>query len=651
MPNTSAEQALIEAWRTPIYRLALQQLGNEADALDATQEACLALLRDHHQLRAPDKLRAWVYQIAHNVIRKQLRGSIARRKREARVRARSRPQPPLIDASLEARERHAILRRQVADLPEKTRSVVILHYYHGLSEREIAAVLELPRSTVQYRLGKGLSSLRSSLTGAGAAAFAPDIEPLLRALPWPEAPASLKPGALIAAAAGALTTGTIVMKIKIAAAAIAIAALSFGGLAFSQVIPAAAPPPPKISAPRLAPPFAPPPSDRRRLARLEAAREALAERARGLDAENARLAEKLAALAAPPPRASPTPFELPKGWKELGAKGLKALLLSMRVRGPEAYPAAEAMLADGHELIFAASYNPSSLSDSDTAPSLRTALIFLLGEIGGEAGRARVRALLEAEPGLAEVFAAQRVLDPEAAPGSPLRPLIIAALNAAMARDTPVNERWRRERRAKIASLSKQAREELEKRFKPFMVGPSGPDRILAGAPTPMTPTWPEDVLERYGAEEFRDAVRERLRSGVYDSIELYDLLDPEAALADLSELIGDQGPPMYRYERFIILRAMARLAHPPAYALLLERYPQLTTDERAELIQAVHRRCTQQKADGWPLDTSPEQARAGIDFLQAIAGQSPGRDYRGASLRHRIRDAMSRIRSAQRQS
>ena len=58
------------------------------------------------------------------------------------------------------------LLEQVAELPEKERTVLHLHYWEGYALREIAALLGVTVPTVKMRLKRGRDALRKRWEGS-----------------------------------------------------------------------------------------------------------------------------------------------------------------------------------------------------------------------------------------------------------------------------------------------------------------------------------------------------------------------------------------------------------------------------------------------------------------------------------------------------
>ena len=141
----------------PRLRGYLRMLKRDAAAADdVLQDTFVIAVRKLRFLRDPGLFRPWIYRIAT---------------REAHRRIRKADDPigeydpagaadterELLDA--EVRER---LRGQVAELPDRARAVIALHYFEQMPLDEIAAVLDAPLGTIKSRLAYGLAALRKS---------------------------------------------------------------------------------------------------------------------------------------------------------------------------------------------------------------------------------------------------------------------------------------------------------------------------------------------------------------------------------------------------------------------------------------------------------------------------------------------------------
>lgn len=131
-----------------LYRFCLLQMKNPADAEDVLQEVFIKRLYRAPVFESPDHERRWLLQVALNQCRDELK------------RSHRRELPLEIATNTMVSPEEFSLLEQVANLPERQRIVLHLHYYEGYSIREIAKLLRLTESTVKMRLKRGRDALR-----------------------------------------------------------------------------------------------------------------------------------------------------------------------------------------------------------------------------------------------------------------------------------------------------------------------------------------------------------------------------------------------------------------------------------------------------------------------------------------------------------
>ena len=153
------EQALCNAMRLhgdTVYRLALCRMQNTADAEDVYQDVFLQLLDQPDRDWDSEHMKAWL-----------LRTTVNRCADLHRFRLR-RPVLALEDIPELARpvdDGAAELWDAVAQLPEKLRTAVHLHYAEGYATEEIAALLGVPPAAVRTRLRRARLKLKDLLGG------------------------------------------------------------------------------------------------------------------------------------------------------------------------------------------------------------------------------------------------------------------------------------------------------------------------------------------------------------------------------------------------------------------------------------------------------------------------------------------------------
>jgi RNA polymerase sigma-70 factor, ECF subfamily len=164
---------LVEAYSTPIYRLALKMLGDAQDAEDVLQITFLKALQHIQEFEGRSSLSTWLYRIAANEALMLLR-----RKRpafsldESPTNNEGEDAAPieftdwccLPESELLSAEAKQHLDQTIQTLPEKLRVVFILRDIEGLSIKETGEALNLTETAVKTRLLRARLYLREKLS-------------------------------------------------------------------------------------------------------------------------------------------------------------------------------------------------------------------------------------------------------------------------------------------------------------------------------------------------------------------------------------------------------------------------------------------------------------------------------------------------------
>ncbi len=173
--------AVVAHYQGPLLRYVGRMLGNAGDQReDVVQETFIRL---HRQVRAHGwdsikHLTTWLFQVAHNLtidaLRRKVRQDAVRKEAESGVcaapaGAAQEPTAEEMDAVGEAirQEARQVVLRELAQLDESYRQVVLLKVVQGMTLREVAEVVGVSLSTVNHRLNEGLSILARRLRKAG----------------------------------------------------------------------------------------------------------------------------------------------------------------------------------------------------------------------------------------------------------------------------------------------------------------------------------------------------------------------------------------------------------------------------------------------------------------------------------------------------
>jgi RNA polymerase sigma factor (sigma-70 family) len=194
-----------------VWRACQRVLQRTADAEDVFQATFLVLARRAGGVKSPDAVGPWLYGVAHRLARETRRRASRQQARDARSRPGA-ARDPLAEVS--GRELVAILEEELAGLPERYRSPLLLCSVEGKSTEEAARQLGCSPRTTQRRLQRARELLhrglgRCGFTLSGAALCALLVEsPGSAALPAALA-ASTVQAALPAAAGQPLAPGLV----------------------------------------------------------------------------------------------------------------------------------------------------------------------------------------------------------------------------------------------------------------------------------------------------------------------------------------------------------------------------------------------------------------------------------------------------------
>lgn len=162
-----AMDRLLRAHQPTIHALCRRITGSDADALDATQEALIAIVRGLPRFDGRARFSTWAYRVATNACLDELR----RRKRRPVVGLPEQdgaaidpvdPSAPDPGDTIGTRDE---LDTALAALAPDFRAAVVLRDLCQLDYAEISEVLEIPAGTVRSRIARGRAQLADLIGG------------------------------------------------------------------------------------------------------------------------------------------------------------------------------------------------------------------------------------------------------------------------------------------------------------------------------------------------------------------------------------------------------------------------------------------------------------------------------------------------------
>jgi len=158
---------LVQRHQRRVFNLVLRMVQDYEDAGEVTQEAFLAAWQGLPSFRGEARFTTWLYRIAYHCGLRQLE----RRRRERDLQAVMQAEQMLdgmhkeqrAEDILELRDRQAMVREQMEQLPAKYRSVLILRHLQEMTYEEIAAILSMPVGTIKTHLFRARNLLKERL--------------------------------------------------------------------------------------------------------------------------------------------------------------------------------------------------------------------------------------------------------------------------------------------------------------------------------------------------------------------------------------------------------------------------------------------------------------------------------------------------------
>lgn len=170
--DVNAFNTLVWRWEKSVYNFILRYIGDREESQDICQKTFIRVYRKLNLLRDTEKFSTWLYQIAINICRDEIK-SRSRRKTCSldhlqensngaqsgvlNLTTDSKSEP---EAQAHKRDVSDLIGRALQTLPEDQRVVIIMKEYQGLKFTEIADILETSVNTAKSRMYYGIAALR-----------------------------------------------------------------------------------------------------------------------------------------------------------------------------------------------------------------------------------------------------------------------------------------------------------------------------------------------------------------------------------------------------------------------------------------------------------------------------------------------------------
>jgi RNA polymerase sigma-70 factor (ECF subfamily) len=170
-----ALELLLDRHADRVHALCRRVLDNPEDALDATQEALIAIARGIARFDGRSAFTTWLYRVATNAALDE-----ARRRARRPLPTDDLPEPAPAHARVSAVDDVVAARLDVdaalRELPEDFRVAVVLRDLADLDYSEIAEVLDIPEGTVKSRIARGRAAVAAVLGNQEKASERPTLD-------------------------------------------------------------------------------------------------------------------------------------------------------------------------------------------------------------------------------------------------------------------------------------------------------------------------------------------------------------------------------------------------------------------------------------------------------------------------------------------
>lgn len=162
--SDAAFRELVDSYKKMVFAIISRSITDRSLVEDLAQDAFVRVHRGLRSFRGDARLSTWICRIAMNVCADARQH--APRELSLDAIAPGAPPPPAVVVTdpayvqLELRDRVA---KGLAQLPERSRLVISMHYFAGRGYEEIAEALHVPLGTVKTHLHRAKRELRDIL--------------------------------------------------------------------------------------------------------------------------------------------------------------------------------------------------------------------------------------------------------------------------------------------------------------------------------------------------------------------------------------------------------------------------------------------------------------------------------------------------------
>lgn len=170
--DIQAFNTIVHRWETPIFNFVLQMCGDYETSKDISQKVFIRVYKNLKTLKEHKKFKNWLYQIAANLCRDEIRRRSRRQTLSVESIQEAYEDGAMLPENLQSapgnspeqhwshQEMRQIIEDALQKIPEEQRVVIVMKEFQGLKFIEIAEILEQSVNTIKSRMYYGLNALR-----------------------------------------------------------------------------------------------------------------------------------------------------------------------------------------------------------------------------------------------------------------------------------------------------------------------------------------------------------------------------------------------------------------------------------------------------------------------------------------------------------
>ena len=161
---------IVRRYKDPLLNFIYRFLGDLVESEDIVQETFYRVYKNKHYYKEVAKFSTWIYTIAGNLAKTELRRRKRRRVFSIHKETAAEKELDLPDLSSDPEKEvntvvtEKIIHKAITSLPQKFRQVIVLRDIQGFSYEEISGIIKVPLGTVKSRVNRARLKLQEDLS-------------------------------------------------------------------------------------------------------------------------------------------------------------------------------------------------------------------------------------------------------------------------------------------------------------------------------------------------------------------------------------------------------------------------------------------------------------------------------------------------------